>query len=356
MGIQNRDYYRNDTASGGGWSGSIGASMCQKIMVVTIVVYLLQILITVPHRYSIPEMIGELGPEEQKILRKMEEQGQTDDLQRFAAQMGGVTYISLIEEWCKLDPVKVSQGQIWRLLTYAFLHDRHGIWHIIFNMFALWMFGTAIEAILGGREFLLFYLISAIFSGVCHVLFAFAMHDSVSAVGASGAVMAVAMLFAIYHPTAPINIYFFFTVEARWLIILYVIWDLHPVLLALSGAQTRGTGIAHAAHLGGLAFGFLYYHFHWSLSGWLPTKGGPTIGQKLTRWWTRPALRVYQTPVERPTARVPPPVSSPVSSRDMERRVDEILKKIKDQGEASLSEEERTLLRDASQAYKRKNS
>jgi hypothetical protein len=135
-----------------------------------------------------------------------------------------------------------------------------------------------------------------------------------------------------------------------------LIYDAWPILQALSGSGRQTDGIAHAAHLGGLVFGYVYFKSGLKLTGWLPTRGGPSLGQRLTRWWTRPPLRVYQSPVERTPER---PVERPVpyqSPRDLEHRVDAILKKIKDEGEASLTEEERTLLREASRAYKKRNT
>lgn len=353
MGIQNRDYYRNE-ATGGALSSLQGWSMCQTLVIVTIAVYVLQFLITVRPQITVAEMMRHADPEERAVMQKMIDSGKGRDLEEIAANYGDGRYISLLEEWGALDPVKVSRGQVWRLLTYAFLHSRDSQLHIIFNMLALWMFGSAIEQLLRGREFLAFYLISAIASGIVNVLYGFAIHDPTGAIGASGAVMAVSTLFAIYYPTAPITIYFLFTIEARWLIILYAVWDTMPVLKALSGMPSRDQ-VAHAAHLGGLAFGFLYYKFRWRLSDWFPTRGGQSIGQRLTKWWTRPPLRVYQSPPverERPVVKAKPVVSA----RDMELRVDEILKKIKEQGEPSLTEEERNLLRDASQAYKKRNS
>lgn len=357
MGIQNRDYYRSDARSGG-LPGMSGYSMCQILLIVNIVAFLLQVLITVPV-YYIPQMIENVPEEQQPKLREMVERGQTRQLHAIADRYGYVAYESLLQEWGSADPLKISQGQVWRLVTYAFLHDRGSLMHLVFNMLVLWMFGSAVEQLLGRREFLAFYLAAAIFAGLCHVLFGFVMHDMTGAVGASGALMAVSMLFAIYYPTTPITIYFLFTIEARWLIILYVIFDSYPILMALSGQGPRHTGIAHAAHLGGLAFGFVYYHFHWRLTDWFPSRGGPSLGQKLARWWSRPRLRVYDSPAERPVADLPAVSRTPVrtaSPRDLERRVDDILKKIKETGEASLTEEERDLLRDASQAYKKRNT
>ena len=355
MGIQNRDYYRSDATSGG-WSMPTGRSMCQNILISTAVVFLFQILITVqvPDVRSLIE--GQSNPAQQKVLLEMLEQNKIDELNTLATKHGYVYYKSLLDSWGALEPYKVAQGQLWRMVTYAFLHDTRSPWHIVFNMLVLWMFGPAIEQVLGKREFLAFYLTAAVAAGLCHLGFSYAMQDPNGAVGASGALMGVLMLYAVFYPHAPITIYFVLTLEARWMILIYLIYDAWPILQALSGSGRQTDGIAHAAHLGGLVFGYIYFKAGWKLTGWLSTRGGPSLGQRLTRWWTRPPLRVYQSPVERtperPVAR-PAPYQSP---RDLEHRVDAILKKIKDEGEASLTEEERTLLRDASRAYKKRNT
>src|SRR4051794_35593447 len=103
--------------------------------------------------------------------------------------------------------------------------------------------------------------------------------------------------------------------------LLYLIWDLHPILLALSGDRFF-TGIGHAAHLGGLAFGFLYGHFQWRVSplvDWFPWPGrGPGAGQ----------LRVVRFP---DAGRQ----SNPDADAD---RLDRLLEKISGSGQASLSD------------------
>lgn len=357
MGIYNRDYYRSEGSSGG-IPGLSSSTMVQKLLIITIAAFILQIILTVPRYYTLDELIEHLPGDNRRELVEVKERNDPQEIRRITRQFGPVYYDDLLSVWGRLDREKVAQGQIWRLVTYAFLHDRGWIWHLVFNMVVLWSFGSAIEELIGRREFLMFYLCGAIFSGVCHILFCMAIHSNSTAVGASGALMGVAMLFAIYYPTAPIYVYFI-SVEARWLIVLYLVFDSYPVLMGLSGHGNRD-GIAHAAHLGGLGFGFLYYKMHWRLTDWLPRRGGPSWGQQFVKWWNRPQVRVYRPPVERPMDDRPierPSASSrTINSRDMERRVDEILKKIKDQGEASLTEEERNMLRDASQAYKKKNS
>ena len=124
-------------------------------------------------------------------------------------------------------------------------------------------------------------------------------------------------------------------VEMRWLMILYVIWDLHPVLLALAGDRVF-SGIAHSAHLGGLAFGFLYGWYQWRLEpliDWLPWPGAKG----------KPRSRLRLAPATLPE---PPP------DADM-RRVDDILKKISESGQDSLTDEERDTLRKVSDRIRR---
>ena len=91
----------------------------------------------------------------------------------------------------------------------------------------------------------------------------------VPVMGASGAVMAVAMLYAIHYPRNTIRLFWFWPIEVRWVVLFYALFNLHPLLLALSGNRAYYfTGTAHAAHLGGLAFGFLYWKFNLNLERW----------------------------------------------------------------------------------------
>src|SRR5262245_23017870 len=101
----------------------------------------------------------------------------------------------------------LMQGRIWQLATYMFLHG--GIVHILFNMLALWMFGTELERIWGSRYFLKFYFVSGVGAGVLTVLFAllpfgFAQQLMGSViVGASGAIYALLLAYALYFPDRP---------------------------------------------------------------------------------------------------------------------------------------------------------
>lgn len=350
MGIYNRDYYR-ESGSGANALGFDGSSAVHQLFIFTIVVYILQILITVPGG-NWREYLMELPTEEREFLLEREKSGRQREVQLYVEKQFNIPHVSLLEEWGAVSPAKVLQGQVWRLLTYAFLHDRGSPWHIIFNMMVLWMFGPAVEELRGRREFFAFYLLGAIISGLAHVLFGLATNTPNGAVGASGALMAVSMLFAMRYPHYPISLFFLITLEARWLMLLYLAWDLFPVLQALGGQGSPSRGVAHAAHLGGLAFGFLYDKNHWTLTDWLaPRNAQSRLRGGLWGWLTRPRMRVYREPVAPPS--VP---AKPRKTVNLEQRVDEILKKIKDEGESSLTDQERNILREASRTYRDRNS
>src|SRR5262245_35795734 len=226
MGIANRDYYRESTSSN--WT--LGDAPAVKyIILATVAIFLLQIFSTRPSRD------GDRSRE------------------------------SVVEEWLVYDTDKIlKQGQVWRLTTNAFCHDRFGLFHILFNMLFLYWFGREVEGIYGSREFVLFYLTAATVSGLASLGLDLALGTTRIALGASGAVLAVTMLFTLHYPRHEILLFFIIPIQMRWLMALFVIWDLHPLLLMLSGDDIR-TGIGHAAHLGGLLFGFLYFRFQWRL-------------------------------------------------------------------------------------------
>ena len=150
----------------------------------------------------------------------------------------------------------VGRLWVWQVATYMFLHG--GLFHILFNMLALWMFGTELERIWGTRYFLKFYFVSGIGAGVLTVLFSlmpfgFAQQLQQSIViGASGAVYALLLAYAIYFPNRPIYMYFVFPIPARIFVLIM------GVIAFYSSVAESGGGIASATHLGGLAVGYAY--------------------------------------------------------------------------------------------------
>ena len=134
----------------------------------------------------------------------------------------------------------------WTVVTYMFLHA--GLWHIGFNMLALYFFGPAVETRLGGRHFAGLYLSSGVMGAVLSV--PFMPHAAI--VGASGAVFGVMLAFARYWPRQRIYIWGVLPIEARWMVVLMTGFSLW------AGFGGTRDGVAHFAHLGGFLGGFLY--------------------------------------------------------------------------------------------------
>src|SRR5438046_4692463 len=129
--------------------------------------------------------------------------------------------VSILQEWLELDTKKVVfHGQLWRLLTHAFCHDRYGVFHIVFNMLFLYIFGCTLESMYGSREFLLFYLVAAVVGGLAYFFLELYTSSSIPGVGSSGAVMAVTMLYCWHFPRETIRVFWAVRVEIRWLILI----------------------------------------------------------------------------------------------------------------------------------------
>lgn len=143
-------------------------------------------------------------------------------------------------------------GRVWTLLTSAISH--HDATHLLFNMIALWVFGQPVLRVLGERRFAGIYVVGALFSSVGYVAFTALAGTWGSALGASGAVMAIAVIFAALFPKVTLLLFFFVPVPAALAVALYIAADLW-------GLGQAGTGIAHAGHLGGAAYGLAYYVF-----------------------------------------------------------------------------------------------
>lgn len=307
MGIYNRDYMRDEDHSDRVWSGGSSSwpPVCKWLIISTAVVYLLQIF---------------AGPS--------------------------------IQGWLSLDGGLVLRGQIWRLVTYAFCHSPEDLLHILFNMLFLWWFGKTLEQRYGSLEFLLFYLVAAVTAGFAFLGLNVVTGDISRALGASGSVMAVMMLYAALFPRQKIYIWMVLPVEIRWLVLAYVLFDLFPVLGALSG-NAISDGVAHAAHLGGLLFGFLYWKFRWNLSHFWSALLSPLAKKSSSR---KPAKKTGRKIIQMPGSRPAPAAKDPGESEaGFEKEVDRILQKIVDHGNSSLTEKERKTLVDASERMKNRD-
>ncbi len=143
-------------------------------------------------------------------------------------------------------------GWVWQPFTYMFVHASPS--HLFFNMLGLFFFGTAVERSLGSREFALFYLLTGTLAGLFS-LAAFALGGAwgIRLVGASGAVYAVLLAFAVINPRARIFIWGLVPVPAPLLVVGYTVIELWSQLFGSGG------GVAHLTHLAGFAVAALYF-------------------------------------------------------------------------------------------------
>jgi membrane associated rhomboid family serine protease len=152
-----------------------------------------------------------------------------------------------------LTPADVIQRfWLWQPVTYMFLHA--GPTHILFNMLGVWMFGVELERMWGTRFFLRYYAITGVGAAITTIvvsLLPFAVTAptyGTATVGASGALFGILLAFALYFPERPILMALLFPIPAKYFVI---------IIGALSYFSSPG-GVAHAAHLGGVIFGYLY--------------------------------------------------------------------------------------------------
>ncbi len=223
----------------------------------------------------------------------------------------------LIKYFSLIPSSGIAEFQVWRFLTYAFLHDPISPLHILFNMLALWMFGTEIEEMWGKRKFYSFYMISAVGSG----LFSIFLWDTVI-IGASGAVLSLLTVYAFYFPKRRVLMFFIFPVPVYVAVIL--IGGL-SIVFASSGHGTGG-GIAHLTHLGGIVVGALYL----KLPEWIRRARHYMLEIK--------AEKDYRAKVEHRIER----------KKFYDEEVDPVLKKISEKGMESLTPEEKKILEKAS--------
>ena len=148
-----------------------------------------------------------------------------------------------------------EQGQVWRPFTYMFLHG--GIFHILFNLLALWMFGVELERMWGTRFFTKYYFVAGAGAAVTTMVLAFLPGDVgnqlyySNTIGASGAVYGILLAYALYFPNRPILMFMLFPLPAKVYVAIIG-------AIALLSSMSAGGGVAHTAHLGGLIAGYIF--------------------------------------------------------------------------------------------------
>lgn len=223
----------------------------------------------------------------------------------------------------------------WTLLTYMFVHG--DFWHLFWNMLGLFFFGPPLEARWGSREFLKYYLIC----GLGGAALSFVLAPSSPIIGASAGVYGIMLAFAMNWPDMPIYIWGIFPIPAKYLVALLA-------LVSFLSMRTGGGNIAHAAHLGGFAAGFLYLK--------LDRPGGLLSRFKQRKQKRRLHVVTGEKEERRPAAPAVEPTNAQRRSAAREEglldELDRVLDKISTNGIASLTAEERKLLDDVSRRYR----
>ncbi len=352
MGIENRDYYREDSRQIYQPAGLADMpTACKRLLIATVVMFLVQIFFTrpatMPASSDVPAVdinidINGDGVDEEMPAEYFEE------MSPYRPR------VSIAQEWLALDRNQVQRGQIWRVVTYAFCHNRFEVWHLIVNLLFLYWFGTRLEQMYGTREFTLFYFASAIVAGIAFLILDYQTGMGATTIGASGAVWGLVALYVIHHPYERINIYGLFPIEIRWLAVLYLVFDLHPILLAAGGDIWMQGGIARATHLGGAAFGFAYYYRSWRLAPlWNRITGSKHIARALPKK-TPLTVNVDSRETGKRTDDRTDDRNAPTnpkidpSTKRLEAELDDVLDKIQSQGRESLTDEEVQVLEQAS--------
>ncbi len=237
-----------------------------------------------------------------------------------------------------LTPFAVRQMELWRFLTAAFTHV--DFWHLFFNMFGLWMFGSLSAPVLGWKNFLNLYLISGIAGNV--LWYVFNHHTPAVLLGASGAVVGVIMATAMMMPDIRVLMLFFpVPIKLKTMAVVYIILEVFQQGMNLH------SNIAYLAHIGGFAAGCLFMELFlpreiaWSpLDLFFGRKRGAAPNFETRRsaprkgWSVSPGGSNYK--------------NGPVPSEEIDR----ILDKLSRNGVNSLSEEEMETLRKAREQMK----
>lgn len=157
-----------------------------------------------------------------------------------------------IERYCALW-IGLPFFHSYQFVTYMFLHANFE--HLFFNMFGLWMFGRTLEYELGSKRFLVFYMVCGVGAALIQAAIAWGMHEPMTLVGASGAIMGILLAFGVLHPNAVIMLLFPpIPMKAKWFVVVYGVIEL---LLGW-----RGVGnVAHFAHVGGMLWGLLLLYW-----------------------------------------------------------------------------------------------
>lgn len=223
-----------------------------------------------------------------------------------------------IYRWFQLDASSLTRAlQLWRLVSYQFLHDPGGIWHILFNMFVLYMFGRILEPHLGPRKFLIFYLTCGVVGGLFYLLLtAIGFLPPLPMVGASGSILGIIGACAVLFPRIKMIIFpIFIPISIRFAAVGFAAF--YALTILFRGPNAGG----QAAHLAGMATGAIY-------AAW------PSIS---VRYNLKSRTSLWQKKIQ--------------DHQKLSMQVDKILEKVYNHGVSSLSRKEKRILKKATQLH-----
>ena len=287
----------NDSYYKPGFGVTIGSKWTRVIMILVIVnvtVFIIQLLFsTISSQWGVPTM--GMSPETDGVVHHV--------------KLGPDRFTTLF--WL-YQPLAIGKLWLWQLVTYMFLHSVSDPWHIIFNMLVLWMFGSEVEKAMGTRRFLTMYFTAGIFAGIFGCLFT----PNNPILGASGAIFAVEIAFAMFYPNATI-IFFVFPIKAKYLVTIFAGITVFNCLMPTGG------NVAHFAHLGGLLYGFLFIRYEPRFTNFIISRQNQ---QKENEYRKEEEVR---------------------------KVVDALLDKVNRTGMKSLTRRERSYLKNASKRYRK---
>jgi len=215
---------------------------------------------------------------------------------------------------------KTVWPMIWQPITYMFIHG--DLFHVLINMFVLWMFGSEMESIWGRTQFLRYYFLTGVGSGLVWLLFNAGQSYSVL-IGASGAIYGILIAYGMMFPNRTVYLYFMIPIKVKWFVVFLG-------AVAFLSSFNNNTNISHLTHLSGMVIGFVYlrYYWHW----------------KDFRFSVHKQIEEFRSSIN--------------SKRDqkkieMQNEVDQLLDKINETGYDNLTEEEKDLLYRASKDFSR---
>jgi membrane associated rhomboid family serine protease len=307
MGLYDRDYVRDDQPQG--YRVRAPQSAVVTLILINVGVFLVNFLF-----FSAP------GPNKNWLMEQL-----------------ACSVRTLTEPW-----------RIWQLLTAGFAHAPESPWHIVFNMFVLWMFGREAERVLGKWEFVRYYLAAIVLGSLTFCLRQWlfvGVNSPFFNIGASGATTAVVIFFILRNPNADFLFMMFLPMKA---------WVAGVLMIALDMLGTRGVyapgfadpDIAYDVHIAGAMFALAYFYFGWNFGYLVPSRLADGLSAA-GRWVRRgPKLRVH-SPEDREM--------DDEQYSELDERADAILAKIDREGMNSLTPQEHRILEDYSRRMRQKH-